>query len=249
MKTVIIALSAILGLALVWVVLPASVKLRFQEEASVQAFMDNSAAVASYEAGDLGQAMSFWTSAVSVNPSEDKLHYNLGLGFQTMSRGPEAESSYGLVLKSPSATATEKFAVEYNLGVMAQKNKQIDTALKHYQAALDLNPESLETKINIELLISQGGSGGGQGEDQNKDGDKSKDPKDQKDQKDQEKDGEDNKPKEYAQNKPQKPQFKSEDLTPSDVNKILNELKQQEQRIRADFSRKGAKETQGDKDW
>jgi len=38
-------------------------------------------------------------------------------------------------------------------------------------------------------------------------------------------------------------------LSPSDVNKILGELKQQEQRIRGEYNRKEAKEPPRGKDW
>ena len=243
MRILLAALTTIFVLGLVWLLLPESLKLEAQEKASVQAFMNNRAAVSSFESGDLGLALSRWTTALSYNPSEAKLHYNLGLGFQVSQRGPEAESSYGMVLKSPHVTPEEKFAVEYNLGVMAQKNKDVDGALKHYQAALDIEPQSLETKINIELLIQQGG-GGGQGQ-QDQEGDQKQDPKDG------EGEGEkDQPPKQYAPNKPQKPQFRSEELTPSDVNKILGELKQQEQRIRAEFGkRQQQKEAPGGNDW
>lgn len=245
MKLLIAALTLILVVGLGWLILPEPLKLSLQERAAVQAFVQNRAAVKAFEDGDLGLALSRWSTALSYNPAEEKLHYNLGLGFQVSQRGPEAEASYGLVMKSPRATEDEKFSVEYNLGVMAQKNKDVDGALKHYQAALDLDPESRETKINIELLIQQGG-GGGQGQ-QNQDGKQGQDPQEGNgnDPKDP-----DQKPQQYAPNKPQKPQFKSEELTPSDVNKILGELKQQEQRIRAEFGKRNQqKEAPGGKDW
>lgn len=243
MRIFLSALGLFVVVFISYLVLPESSKLRLQEEASVQAFVNNGAGKSALAAGDLGLALSHWTTAVSYNPTEEKLHYNLGLGFQMLSRGPEAEGSYKVVLKSPQATLFEKFASEYNMGVMAQKNKNIEGALKHYQAALDYEPTSLETKINIELLISQGGGGGGEGDDK-KEGEQGQDPKDGDGK------GEDDKPKEYAPNKPQKPQFKSEQLSPSDVNKILGELKQQEQRIRAEFGKRNqAKEDPGDKDW
>lgn len=243
MRILLAILTLILVLTLTWWLLPEPVKLAAQEKTAVQAFVNNRAAVHSFENGDLGLALSRWTTALSYNPDELKLHYNLGLGFQIAQRGPEAEASYGMVLKSPHAAPEERFAVEYNLGVLAQKNKDVDRALKHYQAALDLAPDSRETKINIELLIQQQGGGGGQG--QNQEGDQPQDPQDGEGEGDKEQP-----PKQYAPNKPQKPQFRSEQLTPADVNKILGELKQQEQRIRAEFGKRNQqKESPGGKDW
>ena len=76
-------------------------------------------------------------------------------------------------------------------------------ALLHYQAALDLNPTSLESKTNIELLTQQQ-SGQGQGDQSNQDQNKqdSKDNKDQKDKGDKPKDSKgDSDPKKDEPNK------------------------------------------------
>jgi Ca-activated chloride channel family protein len=79
--------------------------------------------------------------------------------------------------------------------------------------------------------------------DQDKDKEPPKDPKDPKDK-------EKEQPKEYGKNqKPQPKKFDSKELTEGDVKKILQELKQQEQKIRADFNRKEVKEQPRDKDW
>jgi len=84
----------------------------------------------------------------------------------------------------------------------------------------------------------------GDNQDQNKD--QNKDQKDDQN-KDQKKDKDRNQG--YANNKPQPHKFKSEDLSEGDVKKILGEIKQQEQKIRAEFNRKETKEQPRDKDW
>lgn len=248
MRLTLVTLALVILAALVWVFLPLEWKLRIEEEAAVRAYLQNREGIRSLNNQDAGQATQYFSQALSENPGEDKLHYNLALSLQLGQKAEDAERSYHLVLKSPTKTPEEAFLTEYNLGTLFQAAKNIDQALKHYQAALDLNPSSLETKINIELLIQQGG-GKGQG-----DGEQKQDPKEGegqgKDQQDKDGDGKPDQPKEYAKNpKPQKPQFKSEELSPSDVNKILGEIKQQEQRIRADFNRKDAKEQKREKDW
>jgi tetratricopeptide (TPR) repeat protein len=90
------------------------------------------------------------------------------------------------------------------------------------------------------------------------------DQKDQKDQKEKKDEGKGEKPDQKEKDKPEekpeekkpgeyeKPQpqeFKSEDLSKSDVNKILDEIRQQEQKIRQDFQRKESKEKPRDKSW
>lgn len=201
-------------------------------------------------------------SGLAKDPFEPKLHLNLGLTFEVLGQADKAQASYETALKLAQDDLT-KFAANYNLGELAQKAKKTDEALQYYQEALKYNPESKETKTNIELLIQQQqGKGKDQDKDQkdqkdqNKDG-QGKDNQDQKndqgkdDQKkdDQDKDGKKDQPKEYAKNKPQPRQFKSEQLSPGDVNKILGEIKQQEQKIRAEFNKKEVKEQPRDKDW
>ena len=86
------------------------------------------------------------------------------------------------------------------------------------------------------------------GKDPKDDKEKEKDDKDKKDDKKDGKDKDEN--KKYENNpKPQPKKFKSEELSEGDVKKILQELKQQEQKIRAEFNRKEVKEQPRDKDW
>lgn len=199
-------------------------------------------------------------------PFWPEVHINLGLSFYGLNQVEKAEASFNTALKLSNSDEI-KFVALFNLAELNGKAKKVDIALNYYQQALQLNPSSIETKTNIELLI-QDQQGGGQGE--NKDEDKDQQGKDNKDEnkdsegkdkkeneeqkesdkdKDKDKDKENDKPKQYGKNKPQPKQFKSENLTPGDVNKILGELRQQEQKIRAEFNKKTGKEKPRDKDW
>lgn len=200
------------------------------------------------------------TEGLAASPFQPELHVNLGIAFDRQKKGEDAIKS----LKNAEAVAKDdwsSFAARYNLGVLNGNAKKIDEALSWYQKALEILPASTEVKTNIELLMKAqqgGGEGetqerqqeGGQGQDQQKDSqgkdqkdDPGQDPKDGKDDKPE-------KPKEYGQPPPQyKPrEFKGE-LHEADVKKILGEIKQQEQRIRAEFNRRDAKERPRDKDW
>jgi tetratricopeptide (TPR) repeat protein len=194
--------------------------------------------------------------ALSRDPLMSALHVNLGLAFELAGQTEKAQASYLTAAKLALSERTDqiRFVAFFNLGQMMGKLKNVTAALEYYQQALELKPDSQETKVNIELLIQQN-AGGGQGQkdkdDKNKDKDKKdKDDQDQNDKKDDEKDGKDkDKPKEYQKNKPQPKKFKSEELTQGDVNKILGEIKQQEQKIRQDYNRKDVKEKPRGKDW
>ena len=144
------------------------------------------------------------------------------------------------MLKNKAAPPEILFASKYNLGVLYASKSEVDKALQYYQKALEHNPTSKEIKTNIELLLQQQqGKGKGDGKDKDKN-------QDQNEHEDSE-DGEQPKEPQKFQNQPK--QFNSEEMSKSDVNKILEELKKQEQQIRAKHERKGDKESDHDKNW
>jgi tetratricopeptide (TPR) repeat protein len=202
-----------------------------------------------------GQAQKSFADSLTELPNSNPVHLNMGLSFYKAGDKEKAEKSFKMALKNASS-AEEKFFALYNLGELAQTNKNRDLALSFYQQALEFDPKNKEVKTNIELMIQQQKqqqSGGGGQDQQNKD--QKQDQQDQKqsesgDNKDDKgKEGQENKPKQYAPNGKQKQEFKSQNLSQSDVNKILGEIKQQESKIRAEYSKKEAKERPNGKDW
>ena len=179
--------------------------------------------------------------ALEDDPLNPRIHLNLALTYQANEEFEKAEQAYTAALKLIPEDSPLRFETFFNLGGVYGKQRKLDEALAAYQAALDINPDSKEVKTNIELLW-QGGGGGGKGQ--------SKDKKDQKGGKDtDQKDGE-NKEKEYQSGKEQKPRpFDSKELTPQDVKKILDEVKNQEQSIRAEEYERNTKEAPRGKDW
>lgn len=207
---------------------------------------------------------------LSLDPYLAENHLNLGLT-QELSQDPDnAMLSYSKA-EELSQDPILKFISYFNRAQALAKLKKIDEALELYQKALEIVPNSKEVKINIELLIQQQQGGGGSGDDQkndqkdnkdqkqdqkNKDG-KGKDNQDKKDDKDdnqnnkdKDKDKNSDKPKDYKQSQKYKPrEFKGDNLQESDVKKILGEIKQQEQKIRAQYFKSDVKEKPHEKDW
>lgn len=179
-----------------------------------------------------------FTQLLSERPFHPLYQYNMGTSFLGVEEPKKALKMFNEVLKMNPLPPEVEYATYYNLGVLnGIEGGDIEKALENYQKALRFNPESQEIKTNIELLLSGGGQGG-----------KGKN-KDKKDQKDKGEDGEQpQEPQEFT-NKPQPDQFKSKEMSKGDVKKILEELKKQEQRIRAKHDRKGGKEADRAKNW
>lgn len=217
-----------------------------------EVFMDNNEAAVQISEGKLSEPKSLLLDAMSLAPFEPALHYNLGLVFSAQESMDSALKSFDEAVKLD-GTSEVRFRAAFNLGVLYQKAKNKDLALKAYQEALVHQPDSRETRVNIEFLLQEqqgGGEGSDQNQDQNEKGDGSSNQ-----QKDPNQDGQEENPGENQkydsgqQDKPQPQQFQSQELSPSDVNKILREIKQQEGRIRMEFNKTGPKEEPRGKDW
>ena len=165
-----------------------------------------------------------------MNP---ELQLNLGLTFEAAEQFDKAEKTYRSVLKVVDPKSPLYFAAQFNLGEVLGKQKKIDEALQAYQACLEVQPDSLEVKTNIELLF-KGGQGGGDGQSQNPQQDKDQRGRGQSD---------------APEQKPQQQSSSPKDLSKEDMKRILDEIKNQEQGIRAQEYEKNAKETAKGKDW
>jgi Ca-activated chloride channel family protein len=210
---------------------------------TVHSYQKNREALKKYDVKSYFPAFKDLLSALEDDPLNPYLHLNLGRALEANEEFDKAAQAYKSALMLVGGDEKLKFQTYFNLGSTLGKGKKIDQALEAYQAALEIDPDSKETKHNIELL-TQGGGRGGEGESDDKNQDKDGKEGQQKDQK-QKDQGEDQKDKKQKKPKP----FESQELTPQDVKKILDEIKNQEQAIRAQEYDKGAKEAPKGKDW
>lgn len=196
---------------------------------------NNNDGVASLENEDPKQAYVLFLQALAEDPFNSLVRLNLGFVFE---QGKEYQKAYQEYMSAYKYAKTdeEKFAALFNAGNAMKEAKNYEVALKAYQDALALNPQSKEVKKNIELMWKGGGGGGGQNEkEQPQDGEQQQDSQSPQDQQE--------KPK------PKPKEFEGKELSESDVKKILEELKNQEQQIRAKEYDKEPKSVPKDKDW
>lgn len=130
--------------------------------------------------------------------------------------------------------------------ILAQdKDKRKAAVLKYYEA-LQVFPEDLASKFNIELLTQNN-------QQQSKQNENSENKEQNKQDKDQKGDGQDkkqqNQPQDQKKKQKQKPKFKENELKKQDVKRIFEELKRQEEKIRAKVNRQKVQEREIEKDW
>ena len=184
------------------------------------------------------QAYQNFMTALEDDPLKSETHMNIARSLEANEEFEKAAKGYQAVLKFLPKDSPLRFEAYFNLGDAYGKAKKIPEALEAYQAALEIDPDNVEVKTNIELLIAQGGGEG--------DGDSKSDKQDEKGKGGQQ----DQKNQQPQQQKKQQPKpFNSQELTPQDVKKILDEIKNQEQAIRAQENEKNPKEGVRDKDW
>lgn len=188
--------------------------------------------------------------AAAADSFDPTVRLNLGYVYMKNQETDKAVQEFRLAKQFAGDNKDLRFMSSFNLGVALAAKGDIPGALNAYQDALEHEPDSKEVKTNIELLWNQqsGQKGGGKSDDKSKgaESDKSEGEKPNDEKNDnQQTGGNENK----EQPKPQPKPFESQELTPETVRKVLEELKAQEQKVRADHYSKGAKERPRDKDW
>lgn len=188
-----------------------------------------------------------FAQSLAEMPFSPEAHFNLGATYYGNKEFDKAlqEFDQAAALAKKQNKSEAEFVSRFNAGVAAAEAKKVDEALTQYQQALELKKDSIETKTNIELLVQS--QSGGQGGDQDQ-----KDKKDQggqgnKDQKPQQ--GQQPQEKQPPQQKPQPKPFNSKEMSQQDVNRITEELKRQEEQIRARYQNEKMKSTPNEKDW
>lgn len=179
-------------------------------------------------------AYNLFLESLSRDPFNPWIHLNLGLAFEINKEYDKAYNEYKTAYRY-AQTTEERFIALFNAGNAAAAQKKIELALENYQKALEIKADSKEAKTNIELLWQGGGGEGGQNQDNKQDSDSQNQDPNQGG---------------SPQQEPPKPQtFEGKNLSKDDVRKILEEIKNQEQKIRAKEYEKGRKEAPKDKDW
>jgi Ca-activated chloride channel family protein len=206
----------------------------------------NQDGVTHYKSEDYSGAFNDFAKALGKDAYNPTFHFNLGDAFLKNGDAAKAMSEYEAVEQNPKASGELKFKSMFNAGNAALQAKDTAKALKYYQRALDYNPQSQEVKTNIELALQEQKGGGSS--DEKKD---DKDKKDQKDDKQQQPQPNDSKQGQQEKPKEKPKPFQSQALNENDVRRILEELKRQEEQIRAkqNIDNKKTPEQQVEKDW
>lgn len=225
---------------------------------SVLEVQENNEAVKYIKADDLGKAADILHRLLAQNPELVVSQINLATVY-SMNQDPKGarelllELHKRMTIIEPSITNNESFKtlsfiVRFNTGFLFSLEKSgQDSALEFYGEALEIYPNDLATKVNIELItqnMEQKGKQNQQNQDQKQQQGDSDDKKQQKQQQQNQQ-----QQQQQQKKKKKKPKFKENELKKRDVKRIFDELKRQEEKIRAKVNKQNQKEQKNEKDW
>ncbi len=200
------------------------------------------------------EAYKKFTEGMADEPLDPYLQSNLGHSFLNNEEKEEAFKAFKAAheLAKQSGDHGALFATTFNLATMKATNGDIEGALKGFQFCLDMDLSEDHVKLvreNIEKMwkTQQGQGQGGQDDQQKKNKEQQDGEGEQDQQQPPQNPSQGDKQQEQKKKKP-KP-FDSKELSKDDVRKILEELKNQEQKIRAEVYEGQGKERPRDKDW
>lgn len=217
-----------------------------------QAVRENNSAIEELSQENNYKAYQRFIDALSIEPFNLAIRMNLGLAFELNKEEDKALKEYLAVDRANPPEAELQFAARFNAARILAKQGHIDQALNYYQKALEIDPESKEVKTNIELLwqAQQSQQGKGQQNQNQNQGGEGQNQQQSQNQDQQQDQPQPNPGSQQEQKSNQQPKpFDSRELTKDDVRKILEEIVNQEQQIRAKEYSKDHKEKARDKDW
>lgn len=233
--------------------------LLFSKKTFIESIIDNHKSLQLIELKDFTKAEAFALNAIMKQTQSAALHINLGLIYLLKQEFDKAQNefqaAYDLSMDSEAPQRNEEqFDALFNKAITYALQKKISEALEAYQKALEIKPESVEVKTNIELLMQ---NSGGKGQGNSNQDSKNKDSKSQgsgeseNDSGDQEKNKEKNQNAQRSNEMPKnlKQPYKGKEISKDQADKILDELKQQEQNVRARFENRRRHGATNEKDW
>lgn len=221
-----------------------------------------------YSAADYQTALDNYQSAEKDLPESPELDYDIAGALYQQGDYDKAIEKYKKALETKDLDLEAQ--AHYNLGNTYFKKQDYQNAITSYQNALTINPEDLDAKFNLELARKmlkeqmkpqQQNQDQQQQQDQKKKDQKQQNQQDQKDKQQQGKNGDqqkqqqdqggkNDKDKKQQEQQAQQQKMEGKKMSKEDAERILNALKDAEQKIQATIRRQNQTDSDyNGKDW
>ncbi|MCY3684404.1 MAG: tetratricopeptide repeat protein [Gemmatimonadetes bacterium] len=186
-----------------------------------------------FEKGEYEAALRRYLEAQQEGQLRPELHFNAGDALYKQGKYAEALQEMGRATEDthPDMSA----AAHYNLGNALFRQEKFQEAVGAYKKSLELKPDDIDAKINLELALEKLDQDGQDGQDeQDENQDQNQDQQDQsqnqdqnqQDGQDQDQDGQDQRDQQKQQ---QGQQPDPREMTPEEAARILNAMKAREE--------------------
>ena len=195
-----------------------------------------------FEKGEYEAALRRYLEAQQEGQSRPELHFNAGDALYKQGKYAEAMQEMGRATEGthPDMSA----AAHYNLGNALFRQEKFQEAVGAYKKSLEMKPDDIDAKINLELALEkldQDGQDEQDEQDQTQDQQNNQNNRDQQDQQDQQQDqnqqdkkdqqgqDQDVRDEQDQQNQQQDQQPDPREMTPEEAARILNAMKAREE--------------------
>ncbi len=210
-----------------------------------------------FEQGNYAEAAELYQQAISQDPENPHLYFNLARTLYELGQGEAATEAYDRY-KSLTELPVEKSYADYNKGRMLTDQENYQEAVDYFREALRNNPNDPDAKFNYELALQKQQeqeeqeqdpeSESGEGEDDEENSDQQDDQQDQEQEQDSESEqqpGQQDQEEGDSQDQPQ-----PLEMTPEEAQNILDVLEQLERELLENQKKESTEPPSGnEKDW
>jgi tetratricopeptide (TPR) repeat protein len=203
---------------------------------------------------EFSKALDKYREADLDHPGSPEIDYNVAGGLHALGKYEEALDTYQRALKSPLLPVQAE--AQYNLGSTYYRMGDYQKSIESFQEALKINPNDMDAKYNLEMarkMLKENMKPQNDDKDKNKEEQKKQDQQkqDQQQQQDQQKQDEkkDQQDQKDQSKQEQQQQGKPKEISKEDAERILNALKDDEQKTQKKVRRAVGNSNYSGKDW
>jgi len=113
--------------------------------------------VSAYQAGNLSEAIAYYSQVLEINPNYAKTHNNLAVALKQQGNLLEAIDHYRQAVKFGNASELPLPTIYHNLAVTLEEICEFAEAISAYQSAINLSPNFAEAHYNLARLLENAG--------------------------------------------------------------------------------------------
>jgi Ca-activated chloride channel family protein len=210
-----------------------------------------------FQKGDYKKALDLYHQAEADEPENPELYYNIGSALYK--EGKYEEATDKLQKSFVTQDIKNEAMAHYNQGDVYFKSGDYQNAIKSFQKSLELNPDDVDAKYNLELarkrlkeqLKPEQNKNNQQKQDQQKQNQdqQNKQNQDQKQKQEQEQQNQQDQQKQKKQQQQQQQQANQNEMSKEDAERILNALKDDEKEVQKDVRRFQGPSSYEGNDW